>query len=109
MAILPSLDQHPVIDFPDCEIHNCFDPAPIPDTPGAKAITAIIEADREWLQAEPRSSLSIILKLFPGELSRMSDASEVIGWLAGYLWDAGYTPRNSETYNPTWHWLEGRA
>jgi hypothetical protein len=103
------LNQHYENNCPGDELPGIFDPAAIPDTPGAKAIIQIIDANAAWLQAEPRTTLSIILKLFPGELRRMSDASEVIEWLGGYLWDSGYTPRWTTPNNPTWHWREGTS
>ncbi len=107
MTTLASLDQQPEINLPGNEFPRLYDPAPIPDTLGAKAITQVIEANASWLQAEPRSSLGIILKLFPGMVRRMKDALEVIDWLGDYLWDAGYQPRWTNSNNPTWYWLEG--
>jgi len=79
-----------------------FDPAPIPDTEGAKDIVRLINEHAEWLQAEPRSSLSIVFRLFPGSVRRMRDAVDMVLLLSNYLWSAGYVPVNTNTCNPTW-------
>jgi len=90
------------------ESYGIFDPAPIPDTDGAKKISKLIDDDAAWLQAEPRSSLGIVLRLFPGAVRGIKDALQVIDWLGDYLWDGGYTPRWTIPSSPNWHWLEGR-
>ena len=85
-----------------------FDPAPIPVTDGAKKIAKLIDDDAAWLQAEPRSSLGIVLRLFPGAVRGLKDALLVIDWLGDYLWDAGYTPRWTIPSTVNWDWHEGK-
>ncbi len=108
MTAFAPLNQQSEIDIPGNEYLGLFDPAPIPDSDGAKKITRLIEDNAIWLQAEPRQSLSIVLHLFPGSVHRVKDALDMIEWLSGYLWDGGYTPTDTDTSNPTWSWLEGQ-
>jgi len=90
------------------EHRGFFDPTPIPTTDGAKRITKLIEDNAIWLQGAPRTSLGILLRLFPGSVHSIKDALEVISWLNDYLWDAGYAPTEVGTNNCTWQWLEGK-
>ncbi len=108
MTTITPLDLQPEIDIPGSDDIGRFDPAPIPTTDGAKKITKLIEDNAAWLQAEPRQSLSIVLHLFPGSVHRVKDALDMIEWLSGYLWDAGYTPRDTDAKYPIWYWLEGK-
>ena len=97
---------------------SCDDPDGFPAFQDSNPFTADCEPDRiqmtidenaTWLQEAPRTSLSIIYQLFPGSIRRMSDFSDQAELIGNYLWDAGYVAEDTDTCNPTWHWLEGKS
>lgn len=93
--------------YPDHEDYlGEFDPSTLPPNAGSLGIQRTIAANAAWLQAEPRTSLSIIFQLFPDSVRRMSDFSDVALVIGASLWSAGYVPRDSDSCNPTWHWLD---
>ena len=86
-----------------------FEPASLQSTPGVLGNQQIISDAAAWLQEAPRTSLSIIFRLFPESIRRMSDFAEQAELIGAYLWEAGYTAKDTDTCNPTWHWLEGQV
>ena len=78
-------DTNPVDnEFSWAEPIGLFDPAPIPTGNGSKRISSVIEEHASWLQAAPRTSLSIVFNLFPGSIRRMGDALDMIVLVSGY-------------------------
>jgi len=52
----------------------------------------VILAESEWLQKTPRTTLEVLLEIFPGEVKSMKDVPEMSAIVEKHLRLAGYFP-----------------
>lgn len=71
------------------------------------ALASHLDRNAGWLQARPRTSNQIEEAIFHAHVHgamELEAARLLLNWA---LWDAEYSPDDSDSSNPTWLWLEG--
>jgi len=73
-----------------------------PDIFQERALAKQLALNEKWLQARPRTSNQIEAAIYPQYCLNGMERAEVRAQLNRALWDAGYSPSDTDTDNPTW-------